>query len=369
MMQVAESEVSPGLKIALRIIKGSLAAQASDIHLRSGVPPFVRVEGELCPLEHPELETSTVREAITTLGLWAGVPPDRLGGRQVEFACAVPQVGRFRCHVYHQRGTPALVLRHIRHPVPEPAALRLPPVVKQIALAERGLVLVTGATGNGKSTTIASMLQFINSQAPKHIVTIEEPIEYLFDDEVSTFSQREVGRDVDSFGHGLTGALREDPDVIFLGEIRNLDEFDVALSAAESGHMVISTLHSSDSSGAITRMMNLYPPDFRGAARARIADALTAIVSQKLVAQRGGRERILVTEILRNSGTVQDCIREPSRFRQLPQVLDQGLHEHGTYSFDSQLLQLVKSGAVSVDTARAAARSPKDLVRNLKVTR
>jgi twitching motility protein PilT len=261
------------------------------------------------------------------------------------------------------------VLRHIPSPIPELAALRIPPVAKRIALEDRGLVLVTGATGNGKSTTIAAMLDYMNRKVPKHVVTIEDPVEFVFDDDQCTFSQREVGRDVTDLGEGLHSAMREDPDVIFVGEIRAPEEFDVALTAAEAGHLVVSTFHSADSSSALMRMINLYPQDYRDAARQRVADAVTGIISQRLVPQRGTNQRVLIAEILRPTPTVQDCIRDPNRFRGIPAALEASTHEYGTQSFDQQLLAMVRDGLVSVDTARAAARSPKDLVRNLKLTR
>ncbi len=369
-MEMSGVEFFPStFDVVLRILKGAVVAHASDVHLRVGVPPMVRVEGEILPLEHPPVEEALISGAISTLMAAAGCRRDRDHGLSREFSVDIPDVGRFRAHAYRQKGTDALVLRYIPSPIPDLAALRIPPVAKRIALEDRGLVLVTGATGNGKSTTIAAMLDYMNRKVPKHVVTIEDPVEFVFDDDQCTFSQREVGRDVKDLGEGLRSAMREDPDVIFVGEIRAPNEFDVALTAAEAGHLIVSTFHSADSSAALMRMINLYPQDYRDAARQRVADAVTGIISQRLVPQRGTNQRVLIAEILRPTPTVQDCIRDPNRFRGIPAALEASTHEYGTQSFDQQLLAMVRDGLVSIDTARAAARSPKDLVRNLKLSR
>ncbi|MCG8557188.1 MAG: PilT/PilU family type 4a pilus ATPase [Proteobacteria bacterium] len=354
---------------AVRILKGALAANASDIHLKARVAPLVRIEGEICPLEHPALSAEFVQTVAAELANLAGVPADRFVEKQIDFACLVPNVGRFRVHAYRQSATMALALRRIPHPIPELATLRAPPVIKRIALAPRGMVLVTGATGMGKSTTIAAMLDYINANAARHVVTIEEPIEFMFEDRHSSFSQREVGRDIDTVQQGLEGALREDPDIVFVGETRTLFEMDIVMAAAESGRMVITTLHSADAAKTLTKIINMYPLDHRDAARNRLADSLRAIVSQRLIRRRGARERILATEVLTMSPTVQDCIRDPNRLRGLNQALDAGRHEYGSHSFDLTLKEFVRDGLITLDTARAAATNPADLVRNLKVTR
>ncbi len=358
-----------GLETAVRILRGALKAGSSDIHMRVGQPPQVRIDGVLCPLEHPDLDEGIISAILSHLAATARLPPERLLTRQTEFGCGVPELGRFRVHAYHQRGTRALVLRHIPSPVPDFATLRLPPVVKPICKETRGLVLVTGATGNGKSTTIASMLSFMNEHQARHVVTIEDPIEFVYPEGKCSFSQREIGIDVDSPEEGLTGAMREDPDVIFLGEIRSAREFDVALNAAESGHLVISTLHSIDTMASIQRMIGFYPPDMESHIRARLADALTAVVSQRLLPARGGRERVLVTEVMRRGPTIVDCVRDATRFRGLPAALDASFHELGTHSFDLVLLKMVRGRVLSLETARAYARSEKDLVRQVKLGR
>lgn len=368
MQSAVRKQASAGMDETLsRILKGSVAAGASDIHLRANHAPVVRMEGELRPLEHPPLSTEFLAHSLELLARYGGVIDGKLEQMQGDFSCNVPGAGRFRVHFYRQLGTQAMVLRTVPNPIPDFASLRVPPVVKRIANLRRGLVLVTGATGNGKSTTIASLLDLLNRERAKHIVTIEDPIEFVFEEDRSTFSQREIGRDVESAEAGLVGALREDPDWIFVGEIRKPEEFDVALSAAEAGHVVLSTLHSQDSAHAIQRMINFYPTAHHDNIRQRLADAIAAIVAQRLVMKRGSHERVLASEILMRSPTVQDCIRDENRFRALGQALESGTSEYGTHTFDQQLIQMVRDGIVSPDTARAAATNPNDLVRALKM--
>jgi len=353
----------------IRILKGAVHAKASDIHLRAGSAPQVRIDDELCPLEHPPLTPAVIEAGVRALAQYARVPPEKLDRLQVDFSCVVPDVGRFRAHCYRQGGSQAVVLRCIPSEIPDFAKLRLPRVIKRIAGLRDGLLIVTGATRNGKSTTIASVLDYINRHEPRHVITLEDPIEYVFEDNVASFSQREVGRDLNSMQDGLESALRADPDIVFIGEVRTPAEFDVALHAAESGRLVVTTLHSGDCIRAISRMVHFYPADQRDSVRQRLADNLAAIIAQRLVPKRGGRSRILVTEVLTRSPTVQDCVRDPARLRALPAALDKASHEYGSHSFDQQLVRMVRDGLISLDTAKGVANSPSDLVRTLKVTR
>jgi twitching motility protein PilT len=357
------------LEAALRILRGAVAAKASDVHLKAGAVPRVRIRSQVVPLEHPPLSPELVFTLLQSLAAVAGVDPARWQGKQVDYSCEVPELGRFRVHAYRSSGNWAGVLRHIKKSIPEFSALRLPAVIKRIAGLDRGLVVVAGATGNGKSTTIASLLEFVNQKLPKHIVTIEDPIEFVFSDNVASFSQREVGRDVDNMAQGLEGALREDPDVLFVGETRTQAEFEVALNAAESGRLVITTFHSSDIERCVTRMVNMYPVDRQDQARNRIADTLMAVIAQKLLPQKGGSELILVTEVLTRSPTVVDCLRDATRLRGLTAALEKGTNEYGSHSFDQVLMGLVRDGVVSVDTAKAHVHSSNDFVRALNLSR
>lgn len=358
-----------GGELILRILRAATSLTASDIHLRVGAPPLVRLDGELRPLKHPPLSESEVERAVKTLAHSSGVSADKMSGMQLDFSCKLADSSRFRAHMYRQQGSLALVLRRIQSPIPDFATLRLPPVVKRVALAERGLVLVVGATGNGKSTTIASMMEFVNQNACRHIVTLEDPIEFMFTDALSSFSQREVGRDVASFEQGLHGVLREDPDLLFLGEIRTIEALEVALNAAESGRLVLSTCHSQDSARTIARLINMVPNDFRESLRGRLADVVVSIIAQRLVQRKNSRSRILCSEVLTASPTVRDCIRDQTRFRGLTAALEAGTNEYGSHSFDQMLVAMVRDGLITPETAQAAATNPADLVRNLKVMR
>lgn len=355
------------LEAALRILRGAVAAKASDIHVKAGAPPRVRIRNQVVPLEHPPLTPEFVQTMVQALAAYAGVHATRMAEKQYDFSCAVPDLGRFRVHAYKQLGTLAATLRFVKPTVPDFGSLRLPAVVKRIAQLERGLILVTGATGNGKSTTIAAILDYINQKLPKHIVTLEDPVEYVFVDNIGSFSQREIGRDVDSMRAGLEGALREDPDVLMVGETRSLEEFEVVLNAAESGRLVITTFHSSDAERAVSRMINMYPPHHQDQARNRIADVLYAVISQKLIPPKGGGDLILVTEVLTRSPTVVDCIRDPARLRALNAALEKGTNEYGSHTFDQVLMGLVRDGLVSMDTAKAHVHSANDFVRALNL--
>ncbi|MET0386130.1 MAG: PilT/PilU family type 4a pilus ATPase [Polyangiales bacterium] len=357
------------LEAALRILRGAVAAKASDVHLKAGSAPRVRIRGQVVALEHPPLSPELVTTLLQSLSVLAGVEPVRWQSKQLDYSCEVQDLGRFRIHAFRQNGHWAGVLRYVRKSIPDLAALRLPPVVKRIAQLERGLVLVTGATGNGKSTTIASLLDHINTKLPKHIVTLEDPIEYVFSDNVASFSQREIGRDVDSIQQGLEGALREDPDVLFVGETRNLQEFEVAMHAAESGRLVITTFHSVDVERALARVISMFPNDRQDQARNRLADILSGVISQKLIPQSKSTELILATEVLTRSPTVIDCIRDPARMRAITAALEKGTNEYGSHSFDQVLMGLVKDGLVALETAKAHVHSANDFVRAMNLSR
>jgi twitching motility protein PilT len=354
---------------ALLLLRSAMKLGVSDVHLRAKAPPFVRVEGELRPLQYPDLTPEFVQAAAEVLAFSAGVAPEKLQRSQLDFSCMLASTGRVRAHLYRQAGNPALVLRRVPDPIPDFASLRLPPVVKRIVQLSQGLVLVSGATGNGKSSTIAAILEFINQTVRSHIVTVEDPVEFIFRNQIASFSQREVGRDVESYEKGLEGALREDPDVLFVGELRSFEALDLALNAVESGRLVLSTCHAQDSLRAVGRLLNMAPADYRDSLRCRLADALVGIIAQRLVQRKGARTRVLCTEVLTNSPTVRDCIRDPARLRGLTAALEAGTHEFGTHSFDQTLVAMARDGLIAAETAQAVATSPSDVVRLLKGAR
>lgn len=354
---------------ALEVFAEAWAAGASDVHIRAGSSPLARVEGELRPMGHGILGETAVRSITTDLLDAAGLTHDHLEGFQVDFACSIAGLGRMRVHAYRHSGGSGLVARRIADPVPDFAALRLPPAIKKLALGDQGLVIVTGGHASGRSTTVASMLDYVSQRLARHIVTLEHPIEYAFRDARSTFSQREIGRDVANVEEGLEGALREDADVVFVCELKTAADIEAALVAAESGRLVIATASAPDSVRAIQAMVGKFAPEQRDSARNRIADALLGVLAQKLVSRARSKERVVVTELLLRTPTLQECIRDPGRVKAIHAALEAGTHEHGTHTFDQELFGLVRDNVVSPDAAKAAATSPHDLSRRLRVGR
>lgn len=348
-----------------QILAQALKAGASDIHLRSDQAPMFRINGELQPTNLPPLERSTMRfiaERMTP----AGLRDEAATANQIDFSAEWQGASRFRVHRFLVRGEPALVLRIIPLKVPDFAALRLPVAVKRIAMLDRGLVLVTGATGMGKSTTIASVLDYVANQSRKHILTIEDPIEFIIESSSSLISQREVGRDVADFNTGLWSALREDPDVICIGEIRDVDTLRVALQASETGHLVISAIHTADVCSTIEHVVNMFPPQEQLATRLRLADVLQVVVCQLLVPMKGRKQRVLATEVMLRTPSIQECIRRPDRNRPLLEKIAQSNSE-AMHSFDQDLRRLYEAGMIDMDVASAAASSPSEFVRNMQV--
>ncbi|MDX6665618.1 MAG: twitching motility protein PilT [Solirubrobacteraceae bacterium] len=336
-----------------------VAAGGSDLHLKAGSPPLVRVDGELGALEGgvalTAADTAAAVEAILT-------DPERLAefaaDKEVDFSYAIEDVARFRVNAFHQRGTVSLVCRAIPMAIKTLAELALPPVLAELALEERGIVLLTGTTGSGKSTTLAAMIAHINTTMAKHVVTIEDPIEFLHTDTRSLINQREIGTDTASFTRALRRVLRQDPDVILIGEMRDEETVHTALSAAETGHLVLSTIHTVDASESVNRMIDFFPPHMHGQVRAMLAGTLKGVVSQRLVPTADGG-RVAAAEILRMTGRVRDLIMDPSQTGRLPEVIAEGGY-YGMQTFDQALYAHVKEGRVTIDDALAHATSPHD---------
>jgi twitching motility protein PilT len=338
---------------------GELVAQdGSDLHLKVGTPPKVRMAGELLPLDRAPIdfvEAETIGEAI--------IPKSRVerfrAAGEIDFAYSVPHVGRFRVNVFRQRGALSVVLRKLRFGGPTFQEMGLPDPVRQLAEEFRGLVLVTGPTGSGKTTTLAAMIEHLNHIRQCHIVTIEDPIEVLFRDEKASINQREVGDDTESFLSALRAALRQDPDVILIGEMRDTETVRAALQAAETGHLVLSTLHTVDATETVNRVVDFFPPYQQGQIRLTLAGALRGIICQRLVpAQAGGL--VPAHEVLVNTGRVSERISDADKTAEIHDVIADGGY-YGMITFDQSLLQLVKSGKVSAAAALAASSSPHDL--------
>src|SRR5215212_2875502 len=341
------------------ILKDAVEKGASDIHIKVGNLPLARIDGELGPIhdDGEKLMPPDTERMMREL-----LPEYRIkefeNQNEADFAYAAPGLGRFRVNAFRQRGSVSLILRSIPFEAPSLEDLGLPNVVRELAEAERGVVLVTGTTGSGKSTTLAAMIRHINENMAKHIVTIEDPIEYLYRDARSEINQREVGADTESFKQALRRVLRQDPDVILIGEMRDEETVQTALSAAETGHLVFSTLHTADASETINRILEFYEPHEQTQARSMLASVLRGVISQRLVPTADGEGRVAVLEVLRTTGRVQDTIKDGD-VSTLTEIISEGAF-YGMMSFDQALYNQVKVGKISMDTALTYATRPHD---------
>lgn len=332
---------------------------ASDILIKVGSSPLARIDGELGPL-YPGAET--LMPPDTEQMARQLMPEFRIkefeNEQEADFAYAVPGLGRFRVNAFKQRGSVSMVLRAIPIEAPTFAELSLPDIVRELAEEERGIVLVTGTTGSGKSTTLAAMVRHINATMRKHIVTIEDPIEYLYRDECSGINQREIGSDTASFKRALRRVLRQDPDVILIGEMRDEETVQTALSAAETGHLVFSTLHTADAAETVNRILEFYEPHEQTQARSMIASVLRGVISQRLVPTADGEGRTAILEVLRSTGRVHDTIKDGD-VSALPDIIAEGSF-YGMQTFDQALYAAVKDGRVTMETALEYATRPHD---------
>ena len=340
------------------LLRYAVERGASDLHLKAGNVPFVRVDGELSPADLGHVSAADTERFATAL-MTAHKLKEFADTSEADIGYTLPGVGRFRVNVFRQRGVVGLAIRRVRAEVPTFEELRLPPVMSTLSGSPRGLILVTGPTGTGKTTTIASMIGHINRTRRAHIVTVEDPIEVVHDDALSIVQQREIGIDTDSYGAALRHVIRQDPDVIFIGEIRDSESALAAIQAAETGHVVISTLHTIDAMETINRVLDLFPPEQQREIRTSFAGALRGIVSQRLVARADGKGRVPVVEVLVNTGRIFDRIVDPEQTAGILDVISQG-DFYGMQTFDQALVKLVKEGVVSPDEARRAATNPHD---------
>ncbi len=332
-----------------QLLGKALAANASDIHIKVGQPPGARVRGDLVYFRVDKIRPEDT-DALARLLLRGRGVDDLTALSETDLAYDAPGLGRFRVNVYRQRGSIAIVMRSIPLKIPTFDELGLPAAVRAVAGAPRGLVAVVGATGHGKSTTLASLIGHINQSYPKHIITIEDPIEFVHTDSRSGVSQRELGQDTKSFGAALRSALRQDPDVILVGEVRDGETLETALQAAETGHLVLTTMHTPDVSRTVTRMMALAPDAVD--LRERLSESLVGIVAQRLVPKRDGTGLQLVVELLVASGTARESIRRPEQNPPLKDVMEKGVSPYGMQTFDMHLKQLAQAGIISRDYAR-----------------
>ncbi len=338
---------------------------ASDIHLRVGDPPTYRVRGQLAPLKYAPL-TPADTLAICTHIVQDPEVKKQLGEiQEYDTSYSVAGVARFRVNIHRQRGSLSLVLRIIPSNVPTVEDLNLPPVVRKIAESERGLVLVTGATGSGKSSTLAAMIHHINATRRCHILTIEDPIEFLHKNNQASITQREIGIDTRNFNVALRAALRMDPDVILVGEMRDAESVDIALKASETGHMVFSTVHTTDAAKTIGRLLGVFPAEEQHAVRLRLSDSLRAIVSQRLLARADGKGRCVAAEVMVTTGSIQEYLRDPSKSSGIKDLIEKGREQYGMQSFDQHLAALYRAGTITLETAMSASSNPSDFQRSL----
>jgi twitching motility protein PilT len=340
------------------LLRYAVERGASDLHLKVGNVPFIRVDGDLQPTQFPSLTPSDT-EAFGMELMSDHKKREFEASSEADLGITLAGVGRFRVNVFRQRGVVGLAIRRVRSEIPTFDELRLPEVMRTLADSPRGLVLITGPTGTGKTTTIASMIGHINNTRRAHIVTVEDPIEVVHDDALSIVQQREVGIDTDSYANALRHVIRQDPDVIFIGEIRDPESALSAIQAAETGHLVISTLHTIDCVETINRLLDLFPPSQQREVRSSFAGSLRGIVAQRLVQRADGKGRVPAVEVLVNTGRVFDRIVDPDETDSIPEVIAEGDY-YGMQTFDQALVQLVKEGLVAEDEARRTSTNPHD---------
>jgi twitching motility protein PilT len=357
---MADAKAAPQSSFNFKNTIGQMVQRnASDLLLKVGRPPTIRLNGDLQGLEMPPLKPEDLKLLAEQIMTPRQVK-EFAERKEADFAIGVPGVGRFRTNIYQQRGTLAFAYRAIPYEVKTVRELHLPVVLEEIALRPRGLVLITGITGSGKSTALASMINHINQNRRVNVITIEDPIEFLHRDVNSNISQREVGNDTLSFASALRHVLRQDPDVILVGEIRDLETLDTALKASDTGHLVFSTLHTTDAAQTINRLLSFYPPHQHQEVRMILATALQAVVSLRLVPKSDGRGRVPAAEVLINTATVADNIRDIEKALHIPDLIAQGSTSYGMQSFDQSLMKWYKDGAISYESALFYSTNPNE---------
>jgi twitching motility protein PilT len=356
----APSAPAPGTIFNFKAVLQQLVQKnASDLHLKVGRPPTLRLHGDLIPLDHPALRPEDLKGLAEQLMTPRQVK-EFTENKECDFAIGVPGIGRFRCNVYQQRGSLCYAMRAIPYQARTITELNLPPILEDISLKPRGLILVTGITGSGKSTALAAMVQHINEHRHANVITIEDPIEFLHRDINCHINQREVGTDTATFAQALRRVLRQDPDVIMIGEIRDLETLDTALKAADTGHLVFSTLHTTDATQTINRVLSFYPPHQQAEVRFSLASALQAVVSLRLVPRSDKPGRIPACEVLINTQTVRDQIRDMDKTLNIPDLIKDGTVQYGMQSFDQSLMHYYSQGIISYESAVFYATSPSE---------
>lgn len=346
-----------------QLLKEAMQKQASDLHLKVDSPPVVRIGKELVNLEYPPLKDSDIENFISEI-----LPPAKRAylneHKEIDFSHVLPDIGRLRVDIFYQKGLPGIVIRRVKTEFSAFSELGLPEVLKKICNLNQGIVLICGPARSGKSTTIAAMLNYINNTRRLHIITIEDPIEFMHEDKMSIIDQREVGVDTESYSSALKYVMREDPDLVFIGELRDRESFTAALNAAETGHLIFSTLHAGNASNAVERILNYFPQDIRDQVRMQLASGIVAIVSQQLLKKKDGQGLIPAVEVMLGTGIVQKFIRD-NKLNKLQAAIEIGTGD-GMQTFNQSLLKLVQSDLVSEEDALAKSPNPEVLKLNLR---
>ncbi len=340
------------------LLKIATQRGASDLHLKVGSYPVLRINGKLTPLTELKklMQEDTIAMAFSLMN--ARQKQKFKENLEIDIAYSVPGLGRFRCNIFQQRGTVGLVLRVIPVKIRTIKELLLPRVIEKICEEQRGLVLCTGTTGSGKSTTLAAMIDYINSTRTEHIITIEDPIEFLHRDKKSIINQREIGVDTRDFANALRGALRQDPDVILVGEMRDYETIETALTAAETGHLVLSTLHTLDATETINRIISVFPPHQQKQIRLQLAQVLKAVISMRLVPRADGKGRVPAVEVMRVTPYIRTLIEDKEKTKLIHDAIERGTSQYGMQTFDQSLYFLYKQGLITLEEAMRRASNP-----------
>jgi twitching motility protein PilT len=348
-----------------RVLQKMIELKASDLHVKVGTKPTARVDGALVAIDEPAPSQADL-EAIVDQILTPKQKKVFEETKEVDFAFGVTGLSRFRSNFYQQRGTIAMVFRQVPASIPSFEELELPPVLEEIASRPRGLVLVCGTVGSGKSTTLAAMIDSVNRKEPKNVITIEDPVEFLYRDKKSTISQREVGLDTASFSEGLRHVLRQDPDVILIGEIRDADTMRTALMAADTGHLVLSTLHTIDATQTVNRVISFFPPHQHEEVRFLLASTLQGVIALRLIPRVNGAGRVPAVEIMLATATIREFLLDPEKTSQIKAAIAEGVSQYGMQTFDQAIMQLYTDEKISMENALRYSSNPTEFELRIK---
>ncbi len=348
-----------------QMIQEMLNRRASDLHVRVGIRPMLRVDGALIAIDDQILVHEDIDKILSQI--LNDEQKERFNEkREMDLALSISKMGRFRINLYKQRGTIGIAIRQVNTKVPGFEELNLPDIVKEIASNKRGLIIVTGTTGSGKSTTLASIVEHINSTRSENVLTIEDPIEYIYRDKKSIISQREVGGDTESFSAALRHAFRQDPDIILVGEIRDVDTMNIALTAADTGHLVLTTLHTLNAVETISRIISFFPPHQHQQIRLLLAGTLKAIICQRLLPRCDGPGRVPAVEALISTASMREAIIDPEKTATILDLIESGNIQYGMQSFDQSIMKLYRSGFISYEEAMTQCSNPDDFDLRVK---